>query len=487
MNKDLFFKTFKFFKEKSKFIIYFCLIIFGVVLSKYILNSVILYEDEIDFLVPYFIEKKYIGISNRVWEYSRFLPFQFIDYNILLLLHIPYNNTSLASINNLFFSYQVVKLWIVILLEFLILKDICKFNKLKLNNLIFLFCFAICFCNDMMLGVLGCLRYAELTMMLFIFLFIFAYQRYYFTKKAKYFIISLISSVYLLYMKEVLFIPLGVISGINFLFNKKNKCFNLLNIAIIANCILFLCLYFIFAYNSSQHYLIYKEMQFGNLNNFYFFLHKEIFITISLILGFFVLFKMIYYCSEKISIDKKLILYYSFLYASFFHTIAYFILNLGLSYYYIPSLVFFVPVIFYFLMNIKRKSFKLIICLFFIYMFNHYTMFFQSNYNFNVKRIERTKAFNFEVYKSKNVYIFNPSHWNERIFNKIIFCLKLINQNVKWYTDEKLTKDDLIISPDGDWENLYKKFKDRIECVEEFNSTLFFDSIRAFKITKSDI
>ena len=204
------------------------------------LNSLISFPNEwdtIDFFSTTIFQNKFMPFSYNIGRQARFIPFQMLDYNIVLLF--PQNLHRLPLV------YQFLNLKFLILLICLynLIKYICKIYKLKFNKFIF---FSIIFISiGYSVNTFTYPVYSEFLITLLFYIFSFTYLKAKKTQNYKLYIISFLLMFYMTYCKEIVFLIFLPLAIINILFNKKN--ISILDrkfyYAIFFNAVIFLLLY----------------------------------------------------------------------------------------------------------------------------------------------------------------------------------------------------------------------------------------------------
>ena len=196
--------------------------------------------DTIEFFYDTIFINKTIPFEYNVGRDMRFLPFQMLDYNLILLLPKSINKIPATYI------YLFFKVLILLFTIYKFIKFICKHYNIKFD----LFKFSlIIFTATNFKTIVGIAKepvYSELLLSTLFLIFFYFYIMGQKTGKLKYYILSIILMFYMSYMKEVVFSLFWTLSLIQILFNRKNltKFDKIFNIASLLNGIIFLLLYY---------------------------------------------------------------------------------------------------------------------------------------------------------------------------------------------------------------------------------------------------
>lgn len=257
-------------------------------------DAVFFYQDEVELVMSYVSKGKWIPFESRIrWFEGRFLPLQFFDYNIALLFSSEYA----ALVCRI---WIFIKVLITLLLFYLVFKDASKFNNEKFKPYVASLCLLLIFACGDWTHILGSMTHSELTQGLFILLFVYFYQKAYYTGKTKYYALAFIPMFYSIFIKETMFVPYFVIGCSQLLFNrktltKKEKYFDIL---LILNGIMFVVSWYIFVGRKTVK--IYGDFCRGEI--FY-----ERFYFLLLFLGLGVAYKF-FFKKKKISFYDNLLL-----------------------------------------------------------------------------------------------------------------------------------------------------------------------------------
>ncbi|MBD5398967.1 hypothetical protein HDR60_05715 [bacterium] len=363
-------------------------------------NFVFMFDDDILYVAHHIYDNN-LYFYDRICDYgARFCPLQFFDYNIIKIF--DYNNRYFLTP-----YYILLKFFISIILFIFIIKDIEKFNKLKINFFTQIF-FLLFFIINSVFEIAMDVKFSELMQGICVLLFILFYQKWYFTNKTKYFIWALLSCIYATYMKETMFIPFFVIGITGLLFSdKKNKSARALNLLLILNGIIYLILYI----------MVYKSCYSKDL---YFIIHpctegfKKVY-TFKLVL----LFSFIR--GYKFFKTKKISLYDNFLFAGCAFAIVMYILNLRYEYYYWISHMFLSVFLVYYFNKIYNKLWKVSICI--IMSFCIYKFLIENYYCYKWSNHRRKNTITFiNNTKNRDVILLGDNYIFKK-YNQYLFAI----------------------------------------------------------------
>lgn len=364
---------------------------------------------------------------------GRFLPFQFTDFYLLNIFDVK-NNVYILAIN------IILKVSLSLFILFLIFKDINKFiyKKKKLNY--FLYCFVSLFYLTTIYINFFSIHFSEVMQSLMVFLFIFFYQRGYFTNKPKYYILALLSCVYVTYMKETMFIPFLVIGVTNFLFldEKQSKLREGVNLLLILNAVMFLIIYYIIIFcNSSNHYMYYNYQK---DSIYYFFLSIDFALILLALLS--IIKGIMFFLTKKIS------WYDSLLFAGVSYSFIILFLGLKENWYHFVSFTYLSVYLLYLIPKIKFKLIKYcIICL----MLLNIILMIYRNYN----------IIEYFCYQKERVAEFNSHIKNN---NYIYIVIKEIKPTVISYYNENFISDNFDKIKNHLW--IFKTYKEYFKCYD---------------------
>ncbi|MBQ8660173.1 MAG: hypothetical protein IJ473_01155 [Alphaproteobacteria bacterium] len=288
------------------------------------------FNDDTNQLVMFFFQDKYIPISNRLdfWS-ARFLPMQFFDYNILPLLGFTSKNIESAVP-----VFMMLKFLLLIALFFLVFKEINIYTKTKFNFSKACFSILSLAISANFLFVILYPSFSEITQGIFVLLFFLFMLKAYRTGKRRYFIISLFSAIYSMYMKETMFVIYFAFAMTELLFDKRlNKRQKIFNYALIANCVIFLLLYYFIVFINRND--IYPEIEPFSISEIFAILKSEWYMNFIILISAYRGIRILFFK------DRKYILFDSILFAGASYGISYIILGAKMKWYYVISLYIF--------------------------------------------------------------------------------------------------------------------------------------------------
>jgi hypothetical protein len=159
------------------------------------------------------------------------------------------------------------------------------------------------------------------------------------TDEIRYYVAALLSAIYGTYCKEPVFGVFLVIAFVNCLFryNKQSKREKIFYVALVANGILFLVLYYFLSFKNASGFYNQGRVSFRGIE-----------FLLSIIIGNPVLIVMFSFCllrlySVIIRKEKDCLFYDSLLFAGMAYVFAIIILHLNADYYFLPSIILFLP------------------------------------------------------------------------------------------------------------------------------------------------
>jgi len=286
---------------------------------------------------------KFISIRGFILpEIGRFLPFQLWDYNILRLLNSDsaLAHYSLVSVSLVFFSVTTFLLYKGVISEF-------PFSTLKY----WLIAFTTIFLSTRVYSIFLQLHFAERITVVLLSIFLYFYYRFHLTEKWIFGALSVSVAMYIVYCKEPMFGALLTIPLTHFVFNYKNLTSKskIVNLALIANSILFISLYYFWIYlNTTTLYHVGDQLSTFGLITKVFRSHKLLLFAVflSIIRIYFIVIKK----------DRDHLFIDGLLFAGVVYTVEVLVTGLHYSYYFFPAVLFCLPSLIYW--SLKMISFK---------------------------------------------------------------------------------------------------------------------------------
>jgi len=313
---------------------------------------------------------KYLPISFQN-EIGRFYPFGFIHYNLLLLVFRCLGiNTGLPveahfAVIPIFFMVTFFCLYFL----FKRIEPVKPEGAYSLLNLFFA-------CTFFLLGssfyLIFLLLFVPETQVILLFaVFMLVYYQALKTDKIRYYIVALFSAVYSTYCKEPVFGVFLAIAFVNYLFryNKQSKREKIFYMALIANGVLFLILYYFLSLKNASGF--YNEGRVA-INGIEFLLSI---ITGNPVLIIMFCFGLIRLYSVIVKKERGYLFYDSLLFAGIAYIFAFITLHLNAAYYFLPSLILFLPSLVHWMKYffIKKSAFAVMLLSFILlplYLYN---------------------------------------------------------------------------------------------------------------------
>ncbi len=283
----------------------------------------------------------------------RFMPIVYLDFNILFLfsdIPSPYEHYVWVCLTFLAFSF------FYIYLLFCIEKDTTFSYSLYLLPIFFFSLFTV---KDFMKIQMD-LIFPERMIILFISLFLLLYYKALKNDKLLFYFLSVLSGAIACYYKEPVFGALLVIALFNCIFHFKamTKNHKIFNILLIANAIIYLLLFYIFAYSTATGFYATGRFAGDFIDAFEKVFIKEKSLLAAAIIGiiraYFIIFK---------KNQQKHSFFDANLYAGIAYAFAFIILNLPKQYYLIPAILMVFPALFYWsLLSFRIHKFLPLLC-----------------------------------------------------------------------------------------------------------------------------
>jgi hypothetical protein len=302
---------------------------------------------------------------------GRFAPFKYIKYNILLFVFRCLGiNTGLPVeahfiVVSMFFMVTFFCLFFLInKIEPVKIKDACPVINSFFSSTFFLLGSSFC-------SVFLRLIFPETEVIMSFAVFMLMYYKALETDKTRYYTAAFLSAVYGTYCKEPVFGAFAVIAFVNYLFRyKKSKQDKIFYIALMANGVLFIFLYYFLSFKNASGF--YNE-GIVSIKGFKFLLSVLKGNPVLIIMFCFSLFRLYFVIVRK---EKNYLFYDSLLFAGIAYAFAYFILRLNSDYYYLPSIILFLPSLVHWIkyLFLKKRAFAvtLFIILLPLYSYNSF-------------------------------------------------------------------------------------------------------------------
>jgi len=275
------------------------------------------------------------------FEGGRFMPFNSIEYNFpLFVFRCLGINTGLPveahfAVISLFYIVTVFCLYFL----FRRITPIETAGTYSVFN-----CFFACtfFLVGSFSSVFLDVIFFETQVIMLFSIFMFMYYKALKTDETRYYAIALLSAIFSTYCKEPVFGVFLIIAFVNYLFRyKKSKREKIFYIALVANGIIFIILYYFLSYKNATG--LYNEGR-VSIEGFIFLL--SIFIRSPILIIMFA-FGLIRLYSIIVRKNRDCLFYDSLLFAGIGYVFAFFVLRLNASYYFLPSIILFLPSIVY--------------------------------------------------------------------------------------------------------------------------------------------
>ncbi len=356
---------------------------------------------------------KFLPFKYNMGRALRFLPFQMLDYNILLIFP--------DSVNKLALTYQFLNIKFLILLIsiYFITKYISQITKVKFDKFIV---FSIMFLfSDYTFEIFYEPVFAEMIISTLLIIFTITYIKAQKEQKPLYYIISGIIMFYTTYCKETVIGIFITIAIAQLVFNRKKltKLDKYFIYGIFANCAIFLLLYYILVVKDFNEEWIYMEVdkpksiqKYLNYLSFIFYNNKF----------FYFLFPLWIYDFWKLIKKDKYFLIHTLSLCGFVWMISFFILCIEWGHhYYKLCLIVSLPSIYIVLNKIKYK--KIVYAILFILI-----LFSIKNKNANLKKFndyntntEKSLGQLTQIYNSnKSICYPQKDNWEMYYLNNIL-------------------------------------------------------------------
>ena len=281
---------------------------------------------------------KYIPISGFLVS-GRFYPFGVIHYNLLLFSFRCLGiNTGVPTevhfaVTSIFFMVTFFCLYFL----FESIDPVKPKSVYSVFNLFFV-------CTFFLIGssfsyTFLYLIFPETPVIMLFAVFMLMYNKALKTDKIRYYIAAFLSAVYSTYCKEPVFGIFLSIAFVNYLLrhNKKSKREKIFYMALIANSVLFLILYYFLSFKNASGF--YNEGR-VSINGFEFVLSIVRGNPVLIIMFCFGLIRLYSVIAKK---ERCYLFYDSLLFAGIAYVFAFFVLHLNAGYYFLPSIILFLP------------------------------------------------------------------------------------------------------------------------------------------------
>jgi len=281
---------------------------------------------------------------------GRFMPFKGIEYNFpLFVFRCLGINTGLPVEAHLvvFSLFYIVTVFCL----YFLFRRIATIETTGIYSVFncFFACTFLLLSNSFSLVFLSIIFYETQVIMLFS-VFMLMYYKALRTDNIRYYAIALISAIFSTYCKEPVFGVFLIIAFVNYLFRyKKSKREKIFYIALVANGIIFIILYYFLSYKNAAG--LYNEGR-VSIEGFKFLLSVFRYSPILIIMFAFGLIRLYSIIVRK---NRDCLFYDSLLFAGIGYVFAFFVLHLNASYYFLPSIILFLPSIVYWIKYSSRN------------------------------------------------------------------------------------------------------------------------------------
>lgn len=306
-----------------------------------------IFGDDFEYITSTAINKYVPSFGVRA---GRFMPFRYIEYNFpLFVLRCLGIHTGLP-VEVHFVVISLLYIVTVFCLYFLFrrIAPIETAGKYSVFNCFFA-CTFLLLSNSFSLVFLSLIFPEPQVIMLFS-IFMLMYYKALRTDNMRYYAIALLSAIYSTYCKEPVFGVFLIIAVVNYLFRyKKSKREKIFYIALVANGIIFIILYYFLSYRNATG--LYGEGK-VSIEGFKFLLSVFRNSPILIVMFTFGLIRLYYIIVRK---NRDCLFYDSLLFAGIGYVFAFFVLHFNDSYYFLPSIILFLPSIVYWIKYSSRN------------------------------------------------------------------------------------------------------------------------------------
>jgi hypothetical protein len=313
---------------------------------------------------------KYINLRDFGTGNGRFTPFMVIHYNLLLFVFRCLGINTGLPVEAHFTVIAIFFLVTFFSLFFL-------FNRIGPIKTAGTYSVFNCFfaCTFFLLGssfsssFLTPTSHEAIVIMSFA-VFMLMYYQALKTDKIKYYTAAFLSAVYSTYVKEPVFGVFLVIAFVNYLFryNKISKREKIFYIALIANGVLFLILYYFLSFKKVSGFYNQGRVSVSGFEFLLSIIQGNPVLIILLCFGLIRLYSVI------VRKERDCLFHDSLLFAGIAYVFAFFILHLNYNYYFLPSIILFLPSLVhwmkYFLEKKRTFAVALFIILLPLYLYN---------------------------------------------------------------------------------------------------------------------
>jgi hypothetical protein len=293
---------------------------------------------------------------------GRFAPFKYIHFNLPLFVFRCLGINTGLSVEAHFAVISIIFMVTLFCLYFL-------FKRIEPVKTAYAYSIFSCFfaCTFFLLGgsfslVFLDLPYPETQVIMLFAVFMLMYYKALKTDKIQYYIVAFLSTVYSTYCKEPVFGVFSVIAFFNYLFryDKKSNREKIFYIALIANGVLFIILYYFLSFKNASGF--YNEDRVSS-NAIEFLLSVLIGNPVLIIMFCFGLIRLYSIIVRK---ERDYLFYDGLLFAGIAYIFAFFILHLSAEYYFLPSIILFLPSLVHWMKYLLEKKRVLAITLFIV-------------------------------------------------------------------------------------------------------------------------
>jgi len=325
------------------------------------------FGDDIDYILTTVVNK-YIPLSYTIGM-GRFPPFKNLQYNFPLFVFRCLGINTGLPLEVHFAVISVLYIVTVCCLYFIF----SRIDSVETAGTRSVFnCFFACtffLLESSFSRVFLDLIYPETQVIMQFSIFMLMYYKALRTDKIRYYAIALLSAIFSTYCKEPVFGVFLIIAFINYLFRYKEKSERekVFYIALIANGIIFIILYYFLSYKKAT--ILYTENK-TSIIGFKFLLSIFIRSPILIIMFTFGLFRLYSIIVRK---NRDHLFYDSLLFAGIGYVFAFIVLHFNMSYYFLPSIILFLPSIVYWIkyLSYHRRVFSVaLFIILLIYTYN---------------------------------------------------------------------------------------------------------------------
>jgi len=281
---------------------------------------------------------------------GRFMPFRYIEYNLPLFVFRCLGINTGLPVEAHFVVISLLYIVTVFCLYFLFR----RITPIEAEGMYLVFnCFFACtflLLSNSFSWIFLDLVFPETQVIMLFSIFMLMYYKALKTDNMRYYAIALLSAIYSTYCKEPVFGVFLIIAFANYLFRyKKSKLEKIFYIALVANGIIFIILYYFLSYKNATRF--YNEGR-VSIEGFKFLMSVFRGSPILIIMFAFGLTRLYSIIVRK---NREYLFYDSLLFAGIGYVFAFFVLHLNADYYFLPSIILFLPSIVYWIKYSSRN------------------------------------------------------------------------------------------------------------------------------------